>query len=216
MGHTNYDQDQVRQEIPNWLKIFFTILGGSLILLGGIIIIMYVVNCYPDFKLEPSKVGTDFIIGMGVFIILVVHLPWSKFKFGGFEIEKAIQEQAQDYSIEIEKLEKELNEYKIILKEVNKGPDVSEKFKNIIESSEKSTLNREEEKEQLIRLLSKWPTYGFTASRIITLAKEMTGYDNLKVMRPSQIRIVADELIRVGKVRTRVSGKGNLLYQINK
>lgn len=209
---TNENLEQERPDVPIWLKLTFTLLGSFLILLGAIVIISYILKF--GHNLIPSEIGANFIICLGAFMILVVHFPWNKLKFGGFEIERAIQEQAQDYSLDIEMLKKELDECKEILKQAEEGQDISDKVKIKIEGLKKSISDREEEKKLLIKLLSDWPTYGFTASRIITIAGERSDYEKLKSMKPYQIRMVVNELIKEGKIRIRISKKGNILYQI--
>ena len=201
-------EEQERQEIPYWLRNTMTILGIVFILTGLTAIGLYFwdIKKFPS----PSDLGTNFIMGLGILLLLVAHFPWSKIKFGDFEIERAIQEQAQDYSLEIEKLTQELIECKKS-SNINRVNSDSEAFN--FETFNHYIDNKENIKNLLIKFLKEWKSYGFTVSRIKKWGGEQNAYELFKDMSNTELRMILDELLRDGKVKTRLSRGGNILYQ---
>jgi hypothetical protein len=206
MNENRNSEEQEKLDMPKWLTKIMTIVGGITLLMGISFIIMHIAK---DKFPEPETLKVEFLLGFGALILLISYLPWSRIKFGGFEVESLIQEQSEDYSLEIEKLNLKLEEYEKIISDLKEGKETILTEFNPDKSNEKKNLN----KTILYDFLSKWSTYGFTVSRVHKWGGDRKTFGRLKEMENSEIRLLADELVRDGKVKKRISSNNNILYQ---
>lgn len=208
---------QELQEIPRKLSIALTGLGIIMISVGLLSIVFYLVQFNLDMNTpNPRELQASTMIAFGTFLLIILHFPWSKMKFGDFELERAIQEQSQGYSMYIEKLKEELQKYKglaspqkptKIAGDHKYGKDPEVEHVEILE-------DEDEVKKLLLKFLSEWSSYGFTISRIINWGGNHKKYKTFQKLSSMELRLLADKLVREGKVRTRISSNGNVLYQI--
>ncbi len=230
---TTDNEEQELQEIPRWLNITLTLISIIIITAGLLSIMLYPISYYLNIEpLNPGDLQSTTLIAVGSLILIILYLPWNKIKFGDFELERAIQDQSQDYSLFIEilkekikKLEKERDSFIAVKKSRHPeyvDQDIVEKKSEATEAvGEESKYERlindkteKDAKELLYKFLNEWNTYGFTVTRIINWGGNRAGYDAFQNYSPMEMRLIADQLVREGKVRTRLSSNGNILYQI--
>lgn len=199
------NEEQEQTDMPKWLIKLLSVVGGLTLLCGILFILLHIlVGGFP----EPETLKVDFLIGFGVLILLLLYFPWSKIKFGEFEFEKLIQEEKEDYSLEIQKRELKIKELEKIVTDLKNGKNVNVDF-----NSESSQSEKQVNKELLYKFLSEWSNYGFTISRIKNWGGQRKGFEKFKELDSSEIRLLADELVIEDKLKIRVSRNKNILYQ---
>lgn len=221
--------EQELQEIPSWLANTLAIISIIMIVIGLLTIILYSGSHYlENFNApKPDELQATTMIAVGSLILIILYLPWSKIKFGDFELERVVQEQTQDYSLYIEELQEQLE---VLSRKQLKTSDTTKKTKsNLTEKDQlnfaekqaddtqidKSKSSKKNIEDLLLKFLSKWSTYGFTISRIINWGGDRSGFEAFQDLNNMELRLTADKLVREGKVKTRLSSNGNILYQIN-
>ncbi len=87
---------QERQDVEFWLRWASTGLGLLLIFSVLMIVALHVINkeLYP----KPEDIEAALLFGFGILLIALFNLPWSKIRIGDLEIERAIEEQSQEYT----------------------------------------------------------------------------------------------------------------------
>ncbi len=206
----NLGQVQEKQNIDTILRWSCTLLGLLIVVgtLASTVMHFFQQTEYP----KPKDLEAGLLLGIGLVLIVLFNLPWTKIRVGEVEIERAIEEQAIDYAEEIDTLKKKLSDCKDDLEKVGQGsPQVQEKLNKAKIEEQKET----EDEKLLISFLKKWPTWGFTATRIINWGSKQKGFEGFKDFSKPRIRMLAAKLIRNGNVRTRVSKNNNVLYQYN-
>ena len=138
----------------------------------------------------PAALNVDTLLVSGVGLILAFNLPWTRISFGGVEIEQQYQEEIEECVLELGKLSKELQEH------------------------EKDNTDKTNRMKLVKKFLAKYSTWGFTISRILAWGPSQEGFKDLEKMNRTELRRVLAELVRDGTVRTRLSKRGNLLYQM--
>lgn len=205
--------EQELQEIPFWLANTLTIISIIIIVIGLLTIVLYsgshfLENYNPP---EPEKLQATTMIAVGCLFLIILYLPWNKIKFGDFELERVMQEQTQDYLLYIEELQEHLE----TLSQKQSKSDVSPKKEELDNIQIDNTKTRKDNiQDLLLKFLTKWSTYGFTISRIINWGGERSGFEAFQDLNNMELRLTADKLVREGKVKTRLSSNGNILYQI--
>lgn len=179
--------EQERQSIPICLQVFLCLLGILLVLGTVAICILHVSNreAFP----EPESLDAGFLLALGVGLLLVLFVPWQRIRIAGLEMERAVQEQAEDFSREIVRLRNENS------KLARAAPELSMQEKLIL------------------KFLTSWSSWGFTPLRIKNWGGSKSGYEDLRKLRTGEIREFLTNLVADGKVRVRVSRNGNTLYQ---
>lgn len=201
---TNSDL-QAKQEIDRWLRITFTIFGILLIILA---IVFYIRFLQGDISTSSKDFEVNFLLGLGIVQVLIVNFPWSKISIGGIEIEKTITVQEQELVQEIDSLQEKINEL------------VSSRGIHFVDAETteiaKFQDNKEKNSKLLFDFLSKWNTWGFTASRIKNWGGKQKGFEELAQLSNTDIRQLAIKLSGEDKVISRISNNGNILYQFKK
>lgn len=176
---------------PLWLRRFFTVIGISFILvtIGVLVVCLLNSNCTCS---QPWNLGS--LCALGIVMLLVVHVPWMEIEIPYFRIRRAphaTQELAEDFR---ELVRKERGD---------KGHRLEPKEKEL----EKGR------KDLILKFLKEWPNWGFTPLRIKNWGGSQSGYGELSKLSTMEIRKLLALLQATGKVRTRVSRNGNILYQ---
>lgn len=221
-------------DIPKWLKTLLMCISLTSV---AISLIIYVAYFFDSSLPVPSDVEASYLLSLGIAIPLFLHVPWQRISFGGIEVERALQEQAQDYSEVISKLE---GDVEVLLAKLHSEEDLVGSNKAAVDNSDhtahfnpkqqvssdlqhnknqfgysRSELKRELS-DELKKFLEEYGNWGFTPSRIKNWGGEKSQYNIFQEVSISEIRLVLDLLVESRHVKTRVSKNGNLLYQINK
>ncbi|MDW3194394.1 MAG: hypothetical protein R8G66_18605 [Cytophagales bacterium] len=195
-------------DLPVITKALFTIIGIILIGIGFVIIVLHLneMDKYPS----PDEMEVSFLIGIGLITLFAAYFPWLKLKIGDFEVERAVEDQARDYQTEIKRLREFILKQE---KEVNAQEAISVDIKQSFAKQKEEFGQDAKDKEIIYELLKRYPNDGFNITRIKNFE---TGFNTRQDISSSKIRVLANELVDVGKARTRISKTGNILYQAMK
>ena len=182
-----------------------TVLGTLLVLAAVVFfgLFAYDKKNYP----APGDLDLSFLLALGIGVLLVLYVPWQRIRIAGFEMERAVQEQAEDFSREIARLRKENAEFrnKILDLELPQNEQRQKRPDIVSEGQEKEAL--------ILKFLKKSSSWGFTPLRIKNLGGNKSGYEELGDLSTNRLREILTNLVSDGKVRIRVSSNGNTLYQ---
>ena len=200
---------QERQDVDDWLRWGCTLLGAVLVIGILIAVLMHMKDkiAYP----KPVDIEAGLLFGIGIVLMILFNLPWRKIRIGEVEIERAIEEQTIGYAEKVEELKKVIEELEGSFAKMEEVPKAA---KDQIESAKEWKVQEERDEELLYQFLKKWPTWGFTATRIRNWGGRQAGFEGLARLSVPNIRTLAASLLSQGKVRTRLSSSGSVLYQI--
>ncbi|MEM9348263.1 MAG: hypothetical protein AAGB26_16770 [Planctomycetota bacterium] len=190
----NGDSEQIQINIyARWVLSIF----GAILILVCMTVFLFCASGYIEMTPEQMSLSVFFLVGIG--LILIVQVPWQSISFGGVEIERAQRrEEAQDYA-------QQITELRQLVAELSNGGA----------SIEGSTIRlpTEQDKQLVLRFLSKWDTWGFNISRIIKWGGKRNGFARLSELDHSDLQAILTDLIASGDVKTWISKKGSMLYQ---
>jgi hypothetical protein len=163
---------------------------------------------FPETSASPSELGLSAITIFSLSATVILLLPWNKFglkikKIGIFEFEQVVSAQAA-----------ENNEVLIYLEE---------RIENLEDGLRKTegthTLNEIFNEPELLNLLksffSKHANIPMSALRIRTLGASQPGFEKLSKYEHGFVRHVLRKLVNDGVLITKISKKGNSLYQLS-
>jgi len=144
-------------------------------------------------KFKPSDVQAGSLLASGLLLMLACFSPWIREKTLNEEVELALSEQAQSYADQIESLKNDLR---------------STKSANLV-SKPNPDLDR-----ILTAFFQEWSRYGFNVARLKKWGAGKEGFEELKNFKDSEIGDSLNRLVAQEVVRTRLSRRGSVLYQI--
>ena len=198
-----------RQGIDQWLRWGSTLLGGFLVLSVLASCAMHIAQ--KDKFPSPVDLEAGMFLSIGVILIIVFNLPWTKIRLGELEIERAIEEQATDYANEVDRLKKTIKDLEAALSKAGEiTPELQGRLDSVSDEAE------QEDERLLLEFLEQSPSWGFTASRIRGKNRQPGGFQRLGHLSVPRIRTLAAKLLQEGKIRTRISKNNNVLYQANR
>ena len=144
-------------------------------------------------KFNPSDVQAGFLLASGLLLMLACSSPWMQEKTLNQDLELALSDQAQSYADQIESLKDKLR---------------STNSANLVSKSN-PVLDK-----LLTAFFQKWSRYGFNVARIKNWGAAKDGFEELKNVDESEIRDALNRLVAEKVVKTRLSRRGSVLYQI--
>ena len=195
------------QDVPPMFRLGCSFLGGAMITGGLALIAMHAHDQarYPT----PADLQVEFLLGFGFALLLAVHFPWTKIRIGDLEIERAIEQQIDSAEQEGAELRKIIEDLEGRLREGEHGAGRS---KELLMELDRRRAQELQHDQLLERFLDQWKTSGFTASRIASWGPGQNGFEALSD-EPAAIRASANRLVAQRKAKTRISRRGNVLYQ---
>ena len=202
------DELEERQDVDSWLKWSCSGLGALLVIGVLVAVCMHFIDkdSYP----KPIDIEAGLLLGTGVVLLLLFHLPWTKIRIGDIEIERAIEEQAIDHAQELGDLKKLLNQLE---QNLSAEAVISPEIKTEIDKRKSLYVEESNDTELLFQFLKQWPSWGFTASRIKKWGGDKADFKRFSELSVPHIRALAANLLKEGRIRTRVSKNGNILHQ---
>lgn len=190
--------------INPFLRTVTTTLGVLLVTLSLTIIVRHMID--PSSS-TPKDLEATFILSIGLVLIILFNIPWTKIKVGEVEVERALQNQAEEYAQDMSSLTEKLH----ALENIKGSTELTNSVQSVLSDFTVADTN----KELILSLLQKWPTWGFTASRIQKWGAIQQGFEKLGTLSLTQIRSASAALLKSGDIRTRLSKNNNVLYQAN-
>lgn len=190
--------------ISPWLKYPFIIILLIIVLFSVVIYWQYI-KC-PNSAAKPEELGLSGIFLFCLTALFVILLPWKKLgvrikKIGIFEFEQIVAEQVSEQSEVINYLEERIDKIEDIirsiptaetLQQVSEEPQISQLIKSFFENN---------------------PRIPMSALKIRQISSSQEKFKRLSRCNPGFMRYVLRKLVDEGFLATKISKKGNTLYQ---
>lgn len=201
--------------MPVKAKTLTTIAAIVLFFVGILSVFLHIfdVERFPS----PQSLETDILIGLSLITIFGLYFPWSRIKFGDWEIEAEVQKELNDREDAIASLTERLSELdsKGEIENVLEGLNTEDPQESDNAQRHSTPLFTEDEKQAVLAFFRAWPNWGFTFSRVVNWGASQLGHEKLKTISSLKMRAILSILTRDEVLRLRLSKKGNVLYQIN-
>ena len=173
-----------------WFAIPVAVIGTAIMIFG----IWSYVNFwhFPETPYTPNELQSGFLCTFGLVLLLACLFPWLRDSTVLENADLTLGQQAQLYADEIETLKERL-------RDANLAPDLDSNLQEL-----------------LVRFFRQWSRYGFNVSRIKNWGGQRQGFEVLANTDSGAIHSALNKLVAQGVVRTRMSRKGNVLYQIER
>jgi len=201
--------------MPTRAKTLTTSAAILLFFIGVLSIFLHIFDAtkFPS----PQSLETDILIGLSLITIFGLYFPWSRIKFGDWEIEAKVQKELNDREDVIASLVEQMSEVNNEVENENALETSQTDQSGVDDLSRLSSVSlfSEKEKQAVLNFFEAWPNWGFTFTRIVKWGADQPGHEDLKNLSSLKMRTILSTLTRDGVLRLRLSKNGNVLYQIN-
>jgi len=201
--------------MPTRAKTLTTSAAVILFFIGVLSVFLHIFDAtkFPS----PQSLETDILIGLSLITIFGLYFPWSRIKFGDWEIEAKVQKELNDREDVIASLAEQLSDVNNEVENENALETLQTEQSGVDDLARHSTVSlfSENEKQAVLNFFKAWPNSGFNFTRIVKWGAKQPGHEDLKNLSSLKMRTILSTLTRDGVLRLRLSKNGNVLYQIN-
>ena len=161
----------------------------------------------PKNSASPNELGLSAVLIFSLSATVILLLPWNKFglkikKIGIFEFEQVVAAQAAENAEDMRFLEERIESLEDTMRQTEGMHSLMEVF------------NEPEIKSLLNSFFASYPNTPISALRIRTWGATQPGFEKLSEYDHGYVRHILRKLVNEGVLVTKISKKGNTLYQL--